>query len=282
MSASRDGHADSAALFVREGDAVVPTALAVGPWRRDALHGGAVAALLASAIDVPGRTPVRITVDLLAPVPTAPLRLLVTPADGGERVARQTISLLADGAEVAHAHCLAVRHQELRLPAEQVESPNPFDGVLVPDVTRTRPQTAEAVGWTCFDSHAISVRGLRSPDRPAHATCVYVNLLVPVVAGEPISPLARAVAAADYGSHHFGVRLPFDEWSYMNAELSVHLSRVPANSWIGLVSTGVMAPNGCGLSMARLFDVQGRLGQSAQSLVVESRSRVSTSGGTPS
>jgi len=33
---------DISALFIPEGECLVPTAFAVGPWRPDALHGGAV------------------------------------------------------------------------------------------------------------------------------------------------------------------------------------------------------------------------------------------------
>jgi hypothetical protein len=263
---------DERALFVRDGGLVVPTTLARGPWRPDALHGGAVAALLASALDLPGRTPVRVTFDLLAPVPCSPLRVVVSEPDGGSRVARQAVALLAGDTEVATAQCLAVRHADLDLPTA-AEPPNPFHGLLLPDLERTRPQVAEMVGWDCFDSHAICARTLPA-ELPAYATGVYVNLLVPVIAGEPTPAIARAAAAADYASNHMANRFHFDSWSFMNADLTLHLSRVPAHAWIGLVSTGVIDPNGSGLSVAQLFDPHGRLGQSVQSLVVESRSRV--------
>ncbi len=263
---------DERALFVRDGDLVVPTTLARGPWRPDALHGGAVAALLASALDVPGRTPVRVTFDLLSAVPCSPLQVLVKAPDGGSRVARQTVTLLDGDTVVATAQCLAVRHVDLDLP-EAAEPPNPFDGVPLPDLGRTRPKVAEMVGWDCFDSHAICARTLPS-ELPAYATGVYVNLLVPVVAGERTPSIARAAAAADYASNHLANRFHFDSWSFMNADLTLHLSRVPADDWVGLVSTGVVDPNGSGLSVAQLFDARGRLGQSIQSLVVESRTRV--------
>lgn len=261
------------ALFERDGDLVVPTDLARGPWRRDALHGGAVAALLASALDLPGRTPVRVTFDLINRVPTTPLRLLVCPAEGGERVARQTVSLLSGDTEVATAQCLAIRHVDLELP-DMVAPPDPFAGAVLPDLTRTRPKVAEMVGWECFDSAAICARTL-STELPEYATGVYVNLLVPVIGGEATSAISRAAAAADYASNHLAGRFHFDQWSFMNADLTLHLSRVPADGWVGLASTAVLDPNGSGLSVAQLFDRDGRLGQSIQSLVVESRARVS-------
>ncbi len=263
---------DHRALFERDEDVVVPTDIARGPWRPDALHGGAVAALLASALDLPGRTAVRVTFDLLTAVPRAPLRLVVSEPQGGERVVRQTARLFSADTEVASAQCLAVREVDLDLPPA-AEPPDPFAGIPVPDLERIRPKVAEMVGWECFDSAAICARTL-SAGLPAYATGVYVNLLAPVVAGEKTPAIARAAAAADYASNHLANRFHFDSWSFMNADLTLHLSRVPADQWIGLVSTAVIEPNGSGLSVAQLFDPNGRLGQSVQSLVVESRDRV--------
>lgn len=259
-------------LYVRDGDLVVPTELARGPWRPDALHGGAVAALLASALDVPGRTPVRVTFDLLRSVPYSPLRVVVRAPEGGDRVVRQTVSLLSGSTEVATAQALAIRQVDLELPSRAVP-PNPFDGVDVPDLTRTRPKVAELVGWRCFDSDAISARTLAS-ELPDYAMGIYVKLLVPVIAGEPTPSISRAAAAADYASSSLAGKMHFDSWSFMNADLTLHLSRVPAQEWIGLAGTAVIDPNGSGLSIAQLFDPNGRLGQSIQSLVVESRARV--------
>jgi Thioesterase-like superfamily len=272
--AASDGIAAcDAALFERDGARVVPTAHARGPWRRDTLHGGAVAALLADSIDIPGWTPVRITFDLLAPVRDTPMTLTVTRPEGGSRVQRQVITLLAGDAPVARAHCLAVRRTQLDLPDGVTAHRNPFSDVPVPDLSRPTPGARQAVGWDSFDTGAVRVHPLESSDLGEGAIGVWVRLLVPVVAGESTSAIARVAAAADYGSVATNARLPFDRWSFMNAELSLHVSREPAGPWVGLVATGVVQPVGSGLSSATLYDSAGRLGQSAQALVVEARSR---------
>ena len=261
------------ALFERDGAHLVPTSIARGPWRPNALHGGAVAALLASAVDLPGRTPTRITFDLLGPVPKAPLTLLVSAPTGGERVARQTITLLSAGTAVAHAQCVAVRQTDLELQASAGEEIDPFASLPVPEMTKARPGVAERIGWECFDSSAISVRGLGSHDGPHNAVGLYVSLLVPVIADEITPPIARVAAAADYASNAVSKRLSFDRWSFMNAELTVHTSRPMSGTWIGLLSTAVLGPVGCGFSAAPLYDEAGRLGLASQALVVEERVR---------
>lgn len=265
------GTTDDAALFERDGSRIVPRDPARGPWRRDALHGGAVAALLASAVDMPGWTPARITVDLLARVPATPLTLAVTPLEGGRRAVRQVVTLSADDAPVARAHCLAVRRTDLDLPDGVTDHPDPFAGVPVPDLDTPTPGAREAIGWECFDASAARIQPLHSPLLDDGSVGLWVNLLVPVVAGEPTPPIARVAAAADYGSAGTNARLPFDAWSFMNAELTLHLTRDPVGPWVGLVSTGVVQPVGCGLSTATLYDEAGRIGQSAQALVVEPR-----------
>ncbi|MDX6740834.1 acyl-CoA thioesterase domain-containing protein [Actinocorallia sp. A-T 12471] len=264
----------AASLFRRDGDLVVPTDLARGPWRPDALHGAAVAAVLACGIDVPGWTPVRVTFDLLAPVRAVPMTLRASAPEGGRRVVRQTVTLLDGDRPVARAQCLAVRRADLDLPDGVTDHPDPFAGARVPDLSEPTRGAREAVGWDCFDASAVSVSGLRSSALEPGTVGLWVRLLVPVFAGEPTPGIARAAAAADYASTATNARLPFEEWSFMNAELSLHVSREPSGPWIGLVGAGLVQPIGSGISVAALYDSAGRLGQSAQALVVEARQPV--------
>jgi hypothetical protein len=263
---------DEPALFVPDGDRYLPCTSARGPWRPDALHGAAVAALLANAIDVPGATPTRLTFDLLAPVPCAPLTLRRDAPVGGSRVVRQTVALCHDDAVVAQVSCVAVARRELVLPEAATQRvDDALAGVEIPDLSRPRRHVVDVLGWPSFDTEAVGLRRLRLPDAPQRGTAIAVRLLLPVVAGRPTSPVAQAAAAADYASNATDSMLPFTEWSFMNAELTVHLARIPDPAWTALLSTGQVEPNGCGLSAATLYDAYGRLGQASQTLVVEQR-----------
>ena len=57
----------------------------------------------------------------------------------------------------------------------------------------------------------------------------------------------------------------------MNADLTVSLARPPLGEWIGLETDGIVAPTGTGLSVGQIYDQEGRIGQSAQSLLIEPR-----------
>src|SRR5918998_2969477 len=61
------------AFFERDGDVLVPSELTRGPWDPGAQHAGPPAALLGRAVELEGMHVGRITVEILRPVPLAPL-----------------------------------------------------------------------------------------------------------------------------------------------------------------------------------------------------------------
>ena len=65
-----------------------PTDAARGPWSPEALHGGPSAALLARAVEplLDPLQPVRLTVELLRPVPVAPLTVETEELRPGRKV----------------------------------------------------------------------------------------------------------------------------------------------------------------------------------------------------
>ena len=95
------------ALFIRDGAAYVPTASAGGPWSPSHLHGGSPTGLLALLMERAsadtGLRLSRLTVDLLRPVPSAPLSAEISVVRAGRRLRILQGSLLADGKEVCRA-----------------------------------------------------------------------------------------------------------------------------------------------------------------------------------
>lgn len=261
---------DVASVFVREGECYVPTEAARGPWNPEALHGAAVAALLAGAFESDGEVVVRVFVELLGPVPREPLRIDVAKSRGGRRVQRQTAVLYSEDRPVAAASATRVRNTDLVLPVEATAHPLVFDPTQVPDLDRPNRHAGRIVGWPNFDSLAMA--SVQDPSSGPGSLKLWLRLVMPIVAGEMITGTQRAVAAADYASGGTSLRLPFHDWSYMNADLTVNLSRPVRGEWIGMSCEGIVQPSGTGLSIGAIHDSDGRLGQSAQSLVVEARS----------
>src|SRR5258708_17842475 len=77
-------------IFLSEGEHFVPTEQARGPWDPGALHGGALAALIATTFEqhepVPGTQVARMGFELLRPIPFAPLTVAVRTVRPGRRV----------------------------------------------------------------------------------------------------------------------------------------------------------------------------------------------------
>jgi hypothetical protein len=103
---------------------------------------------------------------------------------------------------------------------------------------------------------------------------VWIRLLVPVVPDETPSGVQRTAAAADFGNGVSG-GLPFDRFTFINPDLTVHLLRAPVGEWIGMRSAShygtPAASSGAGFAESALFDSDGRLGRSVQSLILDER-----------
>ncbi len=256
-------------IFVREGEWIVPTELARGPWNPNALHGGPVAGLCAALAErhTDGELPpfvARVTVELLRPVPLAPLRATTVTRRPGRSVAWVDVHLADDdGREVATARALRVHHVDSSLPVGNHANP-PVDPIPEPD--SAAPQAIGVEGNVGFWS-AIDFRLVRGDWIEPGPGAAWFRLRVPLIADEPTSPLARVCSAADFGS---GVGNPVRQssTSTINPEITVHVHRDLQGEWVGLESIAWAHGEGMGLCESRLFDVTGPLGRAAQSLLV--------------
>ena len=97
---------------------------------------------------------------------------------------------------------------------------------------------------------------------------------IPLVPGETLSGLQRAVLIADSGNG-ISAALDWDRWSFVNVDLAVHLSRAVRGEWVLLDARTRYEPGGTGLATSELHDVDGAIGAGAQTLVI---SRLAGSG----
>ena len=261
-----------AALFEPDGDdRFVPTGFSAGPWSQGFLHGAAVGALLAGRLEEPDQVVARVLVEMMAPVPSGPLRVDLGPREGGRRVVRQAATLLADEKPVARAFALRMRLGEVDLPEQATRQPGTFTEDEVPDLSEPNRRAAKAVGWDSFDSLAIATRWEQRPPEEVGRHRMWLRLLVPVLPGGPPSAIENVVACADFARGGTSRRLDMRSWSFMNADLVVSLSRPPAGDWFGLDTDAYLSATGTGQSVATIHDEAGVLGETTQSLLIEDR-----------
>jgi hypothetical protein len=251
------------AFYRRDGDLLHPSELTRGPWDAGAQHAGPPSALLGSALERAGWLIGRITVEVLRPVPLAPLAVTARVVRPGRNVELAQARLrAADGQELARATAWRLRRAED--PVTVPEDPPPPG----PEHGRERPffPTGEAVGYHT----AMDYRFLAGSFLAQGPSTVWMRMRQPLVAGEPTSPLARVLVAADSGNG-VSCALDFRRFLFINTELTVHLTREPAGEWVCLDAVTRPGTLGVGLAEAVLSDEQARLGRSAQTLLVRAR-----------
>jgi hypothetical protein len=240
--------------------------LTQGPWAADAQHGGPVAALLARIaesmpVDAPMQV-VRLTVELLRPVPLRPLQAAATITRKGRKVHLVDVGLSVDGRDVAWARALRIRSQPLEVPPADVDSSR--DDPAPEGLPSVRPAMKVAF------ADAVDLRFISGSWHELGPVRMWTRLLIPVVMGEKPSPLQRAAAAADFGNGVSRV-LDFDTHVFINADLTVALARPPVGEWIGFDVVTRLSADGYGQAESQIFDPAGPVGRSVQSLVVEER-----------
>jgi hypothetical protein len=242
----------------------MPTDLARGPWDPGALHGGPSAALLARAVEplLAPLQPTRLTVELLRPVPVAPLRVAARLTRDGRKIRIADARIEHDGVTVATAVALGIRTKHMRVPEQAAGLPRGPDEGVEPDRSLDPYDGFHNAGV----QHSF-VRGVFGQPGPATD---WIRLRVPLVPDEEPSPLQRVAAAADFGNGISGLDV-MNELLFINPDLTIHLSRLPVGEWVCLDSHSRYEPEGIGIAASDLYDETGPIGRSVQSLLLDSR-----------
>lgn len=261
-----------ATVFARQGDVWHPTILSSGPWDARAQHGGAPGALFAylaeNALPDPEWQLSRLSIELIKPVPVAPL---TTHQDihPGRSTTRVTIDLFAGETLVARAHALLVRGQTLGLPPE-TPGWRPAQLLPPPDECRDPLSIPGMSTGTSFYHSAMEHRMAQGDSTRPGPAATWFRLTVPLIQDQPTSPAMRAAAAADFGSGVSWV-LSAEHYLFANADLSLHLHRPADGEWIGLLSETQVHAGGVGTALSRLYDERGPIGFATQTLVLRER-----------
>ncbi|WP_445150311.1 thioesterase family protein [Baekduia sp. Peel2402] len=262
------GGADAHAVFVPDGDLLVPTVHARGPWDAASMHGGGPTALLARAIEAldtpaPMRI-VRLAVEFPRAVPMEPVKASAAITRPGKRLALAEASLAtADGMPVLRANATLLRRAPVAIP----------DSARIDDPPVPGPQGAEPVTWSgAGEDHGFHLSAAEIVVARTNGTARlgWFRFRMPLVAGEDPTPLQRAVAFADFGNG-ISRALSFETHLFVNTDLTVHLHREPTGEWIGLDARTDFGAEGSGQATTVLLDERGRIGTGAQSLYVDER-----------
>ncbi|WNG85462.1 thioesterase family protein [Mycobacterium sp. ITM-2016-00317] len=239
-----------AAHFLAAGAGFTPTPYAQSHWGPDHLNGPAIVGLVAYGLEKScGSTefqPTRLTVDLFRAARNAHTTLDIRVVRDGRRVRSAECDVVQDRRVVARATLIQYRPSaappgELWRPASAApEFPEP-DGAVQPFVG------SDEVGWTRSPGEHQNVSRKR-----------FFNDGIPVVAGEDSSPFVRTVMVAEATS--LVTNLGTEGVGYINGDLTVALSRLPVDDWIGIQADSHHAHAGLAVGAATLYDSEGAFG----------------------
>jgi hypothetical protein len=255
-------------LYRVEQDTAFATEFTAGPWDPGLQHGGAPTALIAWAAEsIPTRDPMqvmRITVDLLRPVPIAPLQIRTEVVREGRKIQLCAVTLLHENVVVVRASVLKIRRAQFELPPtaveERVELPGPEEGRPT-DVSSDNPN-ALIRGMTM----SVVKGNFRTPG----AAAIWFRVDRPLFADQPLTPLQRAAMVGDF-CNGVSTVLEWGKWTFINGDLTISLARPPIGEWILLDAQTWLGDDGSGIAFAKLGDRRGYFGRAVQSLVIEPR-----------
>ena len=268
-----------AALFVTvSDDTFLPTPFSRGPWNPEWLHGGPVAALLAHSVEQLASDGVdwfiaRLTVELERPVPVEPLRCHAEVTRTGRKVSivEATITNAETGVVLARARALRIRAAHVPLPFDDPD----LGQMLEIEPTQLgpahgRPGSREEDAPIAFHRGGTEHRFVREAALGAGPVFDWIRVCVPLLPQQALTPLERVAAAVDFASGISGV-LPWDSHSFVNPDLTIHLFRPLRGEWVGMASATHHGHHGIGMTDTAVFDLDGRVGSSNQSLLLDLR-----------
>ncbi len=242
-----------------------------GPWRPDAAHGGAPAALLTRALEAHGSGEgmrlAAVHSVFLGPVTLGEVELSTEVLKPGRRQMVVGARLDAGDRTLIEARGVLLRRGEVDLPASVDGT-----GEAMPPLEAGREVSGGRWGsgdGPAFQRTSNTIRLIAGgPEDDRREGAAWFRLDSPIVPGERPSPAQRAVAAADFGNG-LAHPIPFEEFVFVNCDLNVWLLREPVGEWIGVSATTEVRGNGSGVTRTGLYDGEGRFGTAAQLLYVD-------------
>ena len=265
-------HTAFSTFFTQDDDTRFTAARATaGPWSPDMQHGGPPSALLVRqaerAAGDDDLVALRAAIDFFGPVPVGPVTVEARVTRPGRAIVGVDADLVAGGRTALRARVWLLR----------LGTPSPVlgpgsRGTASPDGQIPPPDGApEArLPWDFPYARSIEWRLTGGDPLAPGPAAMWARQRIPLLAGEEPSSLQRAVTVADSGSGISAV-LDWDEWSFVNIDLDVHLLRPLVGEWVHLDAVTRTSGIGSGTCSTTMHDSAGHLGTSGQTLVVQPR-----------
>ncbi|MBL4584326.1 MAG: thioesterase family protein [Pseudomonadales bacterium] len=253
----------SDAIFEQDGDYFIPSVNASSPWGPTLLHGAATAGLIGYAVEQAADTEkmqlARLTIDLFRPVPRDRLNFTTKVLRQGRKIQVIEVSLLCAEVEVCRAVAVLLIKNPIKVPAHGVPSLEKPEG---PAGIKLHSFRAEAIGeiqkLPPGFHNVMEIRSTTNTFGGGKGT-VWIKIPTRIIAGVDNTPLMIVAAISDLGNGMSQLRID-DDTGIINADISMHLYRMPESEWICLDAETKVATTGVGIVETKLFDESGLIG----------------------
>jgi hypothetical protein len=252
----------------------VPTPYAQGPWSPGVLHGGPVGALLArccrAALPGDGWFPARITIDLVRPVPMAPLSVTTAILREGRKASLVSAECRAEGALVARASLQLIADDAVPVPRDLPARQWSRDAPPPAPETLSEASVGAQIPWVAFHAASVEHRTDVDPLTELGRGTDWIRVRADLFEGEALDPFGRVVCAADL-TNAVGASVPFEDFAYPNADVTINVFRLPEDDWVHVDAVMRASDRGVGLAESVLSDRLGIIGHATLSLVIGRR-----------
>ena len=251
------------AIFERDGDYFIPSENASSPWGPTLLHGAATSGLIGYAVEQAADTDkmqlARLTIDMFRPVPRDRLNMTTRTLRQGRKIHVIEISLLCSDVEVCRATAVLLVKSPLDVPAHgipTVKKPEGPDGIIARSIRSAGMEEMEKL-----PPGFHNVMEIRSADNSFGEGIGTVWIRIPsrIVAGVDNTPLMTIAAISDLGNGMSQLRIDEDT-GIINADISMHLYRMPRGDWICVDAQTKVETTGVGIVETQLFNQFGIIG----------------------
>lgn len=184
----------------------------------------------------------------------------------GRNVGHFSASLTAATKEVARLTAIVQRQSEAAIATELPGHPLPRAPRSVEESAPAKfPFDRKRLGYQdLMEARIAKGEFFRGP------CAVWMRMRHPLVADEVPGAMERVAVAADSGNGISAI-LDFRRYLFVNSDLTINLLRIPKGEWICIDAQTLVGEGGGGLAEARIFDAEGLVGRSTQSLSIRVR-----------
>jgi hypothetical protein len=251
--------------FERAGaDRFRPTAATGGAWAVDEQHISPMTGLITHAVETfaaargpDGLVVARVSMDILGVLKLEDFEIRVETVRPGRTIELLEAVVIARGRP-------AVRARVWRMAVLDTAAVAGGQAPALP-APESVPTWAMSDAWPGEFITTLEVRPT-TPVRPGRTTA-WVSTRLDLLAGEPVSDLARFLTLVDT-ANGIAIRESPKDWLFPNLDLTVHLHRQPRGRWTGLDTEVVFGAHGHGLTSTVLHDLDGPVGRAEQILTV--------------